>query len=444
MKRNTLILLIAAAVFGVFVYFFEIKGGKPRDDSPTKAEATNPAFGFKSEDITEIKLERGGQTITIENRDGKWMITQPFNAAADQSAVDSIARDVASARIERKLSVSTDDLKSYGLNEPAVSIDVKLNNGEEHRIRLGSKDFSGLTVYAQIEGESDVALLQGSLLSDADKSLEDLRDRSVLGISQYDLATLDLDNENGHIALVKRDADWSLKSPVEAEADDEQVRSLINELTSAKVADFLKENPSELSKYGLDKPRIALTVKLQDGGERNLSIGAKIDGDYYAKSADRSEVFKVTSALYDKLNAKPSELRDKQLVTLDKEALTRLWIRNQNLTLATEKDKDGKWIIKEPADKKDKEAQVSRIFSALETNKASEVLDKAPGSAASKLARPAIELRLTDKNGKVTEIKLSSADGDNVYAQVQGRQGVYKIGKQILDSLNLKVDDLVL
>jgi len=204
MKRSTTILLLAAIVAGVLIYFLE-KGGKTREERDAKSDSSSAAFSFKSEDILSMTLTRAGQSMTVENKDGKWGITQPFNAPADQSAVDSIARDMVAARVERKITASADELKSYGLSEPAVIIDAKLKNSEEHEIRLGSKDFSGLSAYAQFKEGNEVAVLSSaSLLTSADKPMEDLRDRSVLGVSQYDIASLDLTNENGHVALGKQ------------------------------------------------------------------------------------------------------------------------------------------------------------------------------------------------------------------------------------------------
>src|SRR5438876_10155267 len=111
MKRSTLILLIAAVALGAFVYFYEIKGGKARDEKP---EPSKPAFTFKREDLTAITLTRAGQTIALENQDNKWIIKQPVNGAADQTTVDSLVNSLADARVERNLTASANEMKSYG------------------------------------------------------------------------------------------------------------------------------------------------------------------------------------------------------------------------------------------------------------------------------------------------------------------------------------------
>ncbi|HEU0180382.1 MAG TPA: DUF4340 domain-containing protein [Blastocatellia bacterium] len=438
MKRSTLIILLIAAVAGVAVYFVEVKSGKSRDE---EAEKTNPAFKFKREDITGIKVIRGGQTINLENQNNKWVITQPVNATADEGVVNSLVGDLVSARIERDFAPAGGDLKQYGLSEPAVKLEVKLKSGETHRVDLGSNDEISLSAYAKIDNSQNVALLPVSLLNDSNKSLNDIRDRSVLGATQYELSSVKFVNESGGFEIEKKESEWNIKSPVAGLADDGQVSSLLADITGAKAVEVVSENVDDPAKYGLDKSKVSITARLTGGGERTVSIGSKVDENYYAKVSDRPQLLKIDTLFYNKLNTKVASLRSKQFVKLNRDELTKIYIKNANLTLVAEK-KDNKWMVTEPADKKDKEASTFKIFTPLETQ-ATDVLDKPSGAVTAKLAKPAVEVRLTDKNGKTTTLKISSADGDNVYVKVDGRPEIYKVEKSVLDGLNFKADEAV-
>jgi len=46
------------------------------------------------------------------------------------------------------------------------------------------------------------------------------------------------------------------------------------------------------------------------------------------------------------------------------------------------------------------------------------------------------------RDGKVVEVKVSSADGENAYVSVKGRSEVFKVRKQMLDDLSFKAADL--
>jgi len=438
MKRSTLILLLVAAVASAAIYYLEIKPGKPRDEEP---ETSRPAFKFSREEITNISILRGADTVSLENQNNKWVITQPISAAADDSALNSLIGDLVSARVEREFSASGDALKSYGLSAPAVKLEIKLKSGATHRVELGAKDPIGTAAYAKIDGAQNVALVSAGLLNSSDKSLSDLRDRSVVGATQIELSSVKFVNESGSYELEKKDSEWNIKSPAQAPADEGQVNTLLGELTGAKAAEIVSENVDDPAKYGLDKSKISFVARLAAGGERTINIGSKVDENYYAKVSDRPQLLKVDQSFYDKLNTKLATLRSKQFAKINRDELTKIYIKNPNVTLVAEK-KDDKWLVIEPADKKDKEASTFKMFTPLETQ-ATEVLDKPSGAIAAKLAKPAAEVRLTEKSGKTTILKISSADGDNVYVKVEGRPEIYKAGKSLLDGLSFKADEAV-
>jgi hypothetical protein len=438
MKRSTLILLLVAVVAVATIYFVKIKSG---DTSGAEPEKSQPVFKFNREDVTGISLVRGGQTVNLENQNNKWVITQPITAGADESAMNSLIGDLVTARVESEFAPSGGDLKQYGLSEPAVKLEVKLKNGDTHRVELGAKDPIGMSAYARIDGAQNVALLPVSILNDSDKSLNDLRDRSVLGATQYELSSFKIVNDGGSYEIEKKESEWNIKSPVSGSADETQVSSLLADITGAKATEVVSESVDDPAKYGLDKSKISITARLTTGGERTVAIGSKVDENYYAKVSDRPQLLKIDALFYEKLNTKLASLRSKQYFKLNRDELTKVYIRNSNVTLVAEK-KDDKWMIIEPANKKDKEASPFKMFTPLETP-ATDVLDKPSGAIAAKLANPAVEVRLTDKSGKTTILKISSADGDNVYVKVEGRPEIYKVEKSLLDGLSFKADDAV-
>jgi hypothetical protein len=437
MKRNTLFLLLIAVVCVVAAIFL-IKKQRTPDVEP---DTSKPAFNFKREDLSDITITRGAANVSLSFQNGKWKITQPVSADADESVLNSLVGDLVSGRIHNEFPVEKDRLKDFGLVEPAVKLEFKLKSGEQHRIEFGSRDYTEQNAYAKIDGSQSVKLIPASILNNSDKSLNDLRDRSVLGATQYELSSIKFANEGGGYELEKKDAEWNIKSPVAGLADDTSVTSLLADITGAKATEIVSENLDDPAKYGLDKSKISITARLASGGERTISIGSKVDEDYYARVSDRPQLLKVDKLFYERLNTKLATLRSKQFAKFDRNDLTKVYIKNANTTLVAEK-KDDKWKVVEPADKKDKEASSFKLFTPLET-RASDVIDKPSSAIASKLAKPAVEVRLTDKNGKTTIIKISSADGESVYVKVEGRSEIYKAEKSVLDGLNFKADEAI-
>lgn len=437
-------LLLIAVMGGALVYYFEYRDAEPRDTEPDKSK---PAFAFKREDLTGVAITKNGQTLMLEASEGKWSLVKPVSAPANVSAVDSLVGDLVNARVERAIQASADQLKNFGLAEPAVTVELKLKDGKVHRIRLGEKDFSGLSVYGILDDSSEVSMFPSSLLTGADKSLNDLRDLSIFGgLTQYDIGSLLVKNANGAFTLEKQNADWVLKIPSDTAADQREVNSLLSEISSAKAKEVASESSDDLAQFGLQQPGITVTARLQTGSERQVLVAVKTDGgekSYYAKGSDRPQIFRIDESLYDKLNAKASTLRSKEFVKINEDDLSRVVIRNSNTTITVEKNSEGKWIVKEPAEQKDKEALSYKLLDPFESYKATEVIDKPSAAIVAKFARPAIEARLTANDGYTTVLKLSSAGGEDVYLRIDGRPEVYKVSKAMFEALDFKAADLV-
>lgn len=441
MKRLALIFILFAAALGGLIYSI---GTRDRERPEAAVSNNRPVFTFKSADIAEIDLaRRGDQTYKIRNHEGQWVITEPVNTPADQSVVGTIADGFKDARVERNITVSPEAMRSYGLEQPPLVIEFKLRNGESHRVRFGAVEFSSSLVYGRIDESREVALLPAWLLANADQPLNDLRDRSLIDLSQDDLKSLVVDNDNGQFRLVKDGNHWILKSRQEAAADSVAVESILDGIRSGKAKEFASETAENLATYGLDRPKISLIAQLKNGAEQRLLLGTRIDDLYYAKRADRPQVFKVEPALYDKLNVSVAKLYDRNIIRFNAEDLVRFRIKNRYQTIIAEKAQGGVWKIAEPVGKKGKDLDLEIIFNILKTTRADEVTDHAPPRVMAKLAVPAVEIQLTDKSGTTQLLKISAVEGNSVYTRRDDSSKVYKNSKYILERMSFKLSDLI-
>jgi len=441
MKRSTVILLLVAVALGAFVYFYEIKGGKKREEAE---ESAKQIFQFKPEDIAQIALNRAGETSAFEKRGDAWVMTQPLSTKADESTLDAIARNVATSQVERKLSAAADKLATYGLSEPRVSLTVKLKSGEQHRLRLGDKDFNGTNVYALIDDSQEVALVSSYLLESADKPLFDLRDKSVLDVEQSEVNRLELKTSTGQFLLTRRGDDWQLQQPRSLPADANEVSSILSQLALAKMTEVVAEEAQDLKAYGLDNPTITARLRTEKGGEQILMLGKKDGEQYYGKTNARSVVFKVGSDLSTKLDVTLFKLRNKKPVVFNPDEITRVRIKNEHQTIVCEKTAEDKWLLKEPADKKDKEAKRYELFNPLEFSDAKEIFDAPSKDVTAALANPVVEVQLTKKDGRIITVSISKKVGDSVYVRNSLSPAVMKFDGSLLDDLNFKVDAIVL
>ena len=441
MKRSTLILLILAIGMGTAVYYLEYKPGKPRDAGNEEAATSKPAWDIKQDDISGIEIRRGGETLQFALDGDKWQLRQPLAAVANDAAMRSLAGDLAGMTIEREFPAAAENLPGYGLATPVLRIEFRLKSGQSRVIELGGKDVLGSAAYARIDGGANVALISSSLLTSAGKTLSEFRDRTLFGGTITDLGRIRLVNGAGTFELEQKNGVWSIVAPYIAEAEESEVTGLISTLTTAEATEIVAETDAEAAKFGLTSPGLKLIATLSSGAERSISIGSKVGEDYYARVSDKPQIFKVSPSFQEKMKTKLSQLKSRLLVKMNRDELKGIQIKNVNLTLFAERGSDGKWLIRQPAEKKDQEASAFRIIDPFET-RATEIVDQPTAAIITSLAKPAVEARLTDRAGKVTVVRVSAAKDGNAYVRIEGRADIYKVPESFVESLNFKLDEV--
>ena len=449
-KKPTLLALLGAVLLGATVYFFDVKRGE-KEKEKAAADENKPAFSIGSgADIKSMTIARAGGTgaplVRLERREGAWRIVEPLQTDANDQAVQRIADGIATAHTSQTEPGAPDRLKAYGLDPPGVSIEFQLQNGSKHSLKLGDKDFTGVSVYAILDSAKDVALLPQTLLTSAITDVQELRSHSVLHFVAADVASFELQNPSGELSLRRDKSGWKFNKPADAAGDTQDVNALLSAVANASFASIASETSDQVEKYGLSKPVITFKTVDGKGKAATLLVGKKEGSDYFARDVSRPMILRIDEKLYKKLAANYADLRNKELANIDPAEMSRAEFHNANGTaiFVRKTDKDEEWAIEAPADKKGKSASVWNLFSPLTTAHAEEVLDHPSPGIVAGLAKPAVEVLLTEKSGKRLIIQISKESGDFVYARTSDGPAVYKLKKQILTTLNFKPDDFAL
>ena len=446
MKKSTGIIFLLAAALAAYVYFYDLKHTKPTDasgdadSSSTSGDAstnTKPVFTLAATDIASLTITRAGSTAAYEQRADGWYMTQPLQTRAEQSVLGAIAGQLGSVRVERTLTGTPDRLASYGLANPAVTLEFKLKNGTQHKLQLGAKDFSNTNIYAQVDGSKDVSLLSDTILISSDKPVDEFRDQSVLELDSNTVASFDLKNESGTISARKVDGAWKIEKPLAVPADAGSISSILGSIGTSRVVSFVSNTPDDLKKYGLAPPAATFHAQLDSGKFADLQLGKKDDGGvYFARDLSRPFIFRVQDAVHNSLSTKFFDLRDKSLIHADESDLVRAEFHNAKGTTTCVKGEGDSWVIEQPAGQKTPPPACPPFWTSISTARATEILDTPPASVSAQLAKPPVLVTLTDKSGKKIEIRVSAASGNFVYARTSAGPEVLQLGKSILDDLN--------
>jgi hypothetical protein len=272
------LLILAAIVIAVAAYVFLFERHRPTSEESTVA-AEKVLREFERDDVTGIVIERAGDRVRLEKHGEQWRLREPLDFPADSSAVDSTLGSLANLTADRRLAADEIEAADYGLDQPIAEVTLKMADGGERLLAVGDELPLGAKRALRVDGGDEVMIASGWFLSDLEKDVDDWRSREVVELLENDVASIDIESGEDSIRAVRLEDQWQLIRPLEDRGDDDHLGSLITDLASMRIEEFLDdvEDPSDL---GLVVPEYELTIVRADGeAPLRLDLGAIREGD---------------------------------------------------------------------------------------------------------------------------------------------------------------------
>ena len=264
-------------------------------------------------------------------------------------------------------------------------------------------------------------------------------------ITKLDLKRKDVDP----VALAKGDAGkWRIVEPKPFGADQNTVSGIVTAVSSLSAQRLVDDHTADLKQYGLDPPAFELDVSERDNKTQKLLIGddTTASGAVYVKLADDSRVFTMPKYVKTSLDKSLNDLRDKRLLTIDPEKVSRIELanksKNQDIEFGRNKEE---WQITKPRPMRADGVQVSELLRKLTDAKmdlsASDNVDAAKEFAK---ATPIAIVRVTDESGtQELQLRKEGKEKDKAayYAKSSAVDGACKIDSDLGPSLNKSLDE---
>src|SRR5213594_334910 len=78
------------------------------------------------------------------------------------------------------------------------------------------------------------------------------------------------------VVKLKREGDgWQVLEPVKARGDRGPIDETVTSVVTARMDREIEANPKTLGDFGLDRPAVEVTLRLKDGKQIGLAVGAK-------------------------------------------------------------------------------------------------------------------------------------------------------------------------
>ena len=257
-------------------------------------------MSLQHDKVDGVEVVADGKTMVFSKSGSAWSFVKPLVARADFSAVEGVLGRVETAQM--KSVVTNDptpaDLKKYGLDKPAATVNVKMGSAQATFVVGGRADDD--TVYARDGSKPTVVTVEKSLAEDLKKTVDDYRRHDIFESRAFSATHVEITRGSQKLVLdrVKGTGDagdtWHRASPNPGDADKEKVNKALADLADINVTAF----PGTTAKTGLDKPDMIVSVKFDDGKKSETVTFGKNGADIFASRPDEPGAEKVEAGKY--------------------------------------------------------------------------------------------------------------------------------------------------
>ncbi len=285
------------------------------------------------------------------------------------------------------------------------------------------------------------ALAVGLYFSNKQKAAEAAKPPSsatpkIVSLNDSEIAKISVKKKGGAETVLERNGvgKWVMVSP-EYPADQDTVNQLA--IAAANIASdrVVEDKDSDPKAYGFNDPSLSVDITTKAGPEHLATKVTKLrlgddtptNSGSYAMVEGDPHVYTVASYVKTGLDKTFNDLRDKRLLTLDQDKLSRVELIAKKQDIEFGRDKD-QWQIVKPKPLRADGSQVDDLIRKVRDAKMDlSVSDEDAKKAASAFASgtPVATVKVTDPAGtQQLEIRKNK---DDYYAKSSMVEGVYKV-----------------
>jgi hypothetical protein len=207
-------------------------------------------------------------------------------------------------------------------------------------VTFGDKLAVGNGVYARVEGKSPIEVVPADVLDKLDRPASALRQLKLIETPSANIKQISIDRKDGKLALVKTGENWEVTEPAKMPADSSAVTDLLGAISNMRAASFAEDvDPSDVMKraegpvasvtFSTAAPATQPTTHPTSQPSTTIAFGGYASvtkKEIYAKVSDSPFIAKIPATSLDAFTKKPIEMRDKKVLEVKSEEVTRFTI----------------------------------------------------------------------------------------------------------------------
>ncbi len=443
--RSTLLMAVILAGLAAYLYLVEFPAQQQEQEQETQAKQLLP---FAESAITGVAMTTAQGLVQLSKADsGEWVITAPLKTDADSREVQALLRALATGTVSRTVADRSAPLAPFGLEQPITTVTVAAGSQQE-TLALGDSGPLSNTLYVLRESDGKVLLTDLAPKDFINKSLMTFRRKEILRFAQHEIDRLRLTYPSTEIVLYnmaggKPKPSWKIRYPIEAEADQVEVRSLLFRLEDLKALGIIDPGPErDAVAKALTAPKVKITIHTAAGDQTvRLYQPDPQSGEAIAETTPEAPLYRVNPTFIKSFTKDLFDLQDKRLLGVDVEGIAMLSVKTRDRSYVLI-NQQGEWILEDQPDRKLRQEIADLFVSRVADLPAEErVLKQATALAPYGLLEPKAEFVATGKDGKIAgKLALGNLSGNLLYATGHRLQGLFQVRPDILTQIPSKAE----
>jgi len=257
-----------------------------------------------------------------------------------------------------------------------------------------------------------------------------------------DVDTVELRYPNTAIELRKsKDGNWSLSKPLQTEADQREVQSLVSTIADIRYNRVVAEKGANLDEFGLTHPNADITLTLPDG-TREIKIGddGPLSGTIYLQKGGDPRVVLAQQWIKGSLTRTVFDFRTKIILPIEHDKVERLELvfPKKRFELAR---KDKEWSLTKPIATPADDDALNNLTLMLQNLRANFFIDPGPDRdrAMKAMKKPLVTVvtHETENNADrpLTARFYDAPEKQDVYVVTEPDKPIYRVARSNLDEL---------
>ncbi len=433
-------MLVVLAGLGGYLYWVELPTQQLEQQ---QAEQRRTLLPFPESAIDGLSIATAQGTIELARQPatGHWMIVSPLEADADPREVTALIRALVTGKVSRTLDETT-ALAPFGLDHPVTTLTIRAG-AEQERLAIGESGPLSNTLYVLRESDHHVLLTDLAPKDFVNKTVLVFRRKELFRFVQNDVERVRLSYPTTEIVLYnmakgKTKPSWKIRYPVEAEADQTEVRALMFRLEDLKALSMIDPGPErDAVAKTLTTPKVKVTLHTVDGDQTvKLYQPSPESGEAIAETKGDAPLYRINPTAIKDLTKELFSLQDKRLLGVDYTEIAVLSIqtRDKRYVLINQ---SGEWLLEDQPTEKVSQRVADLFVSRVANLPAEERVLKQPAPLAPYgLTAPAAEFVATGKNGAVVgKLTIGNQAGGLAYATGMRLSGIFQVRPDILTQI---------